>query len=285
MKLVLGTANLNQSYGLLKQKTKFSESLKILAFAKNRIKYIDTASSYKGFNKLIIKSNLKKFQINTKISKINGNSYETIKINIYKEVDYYLKLYKKKKINILFLHRARVILSKKKGSHVLRVLKNLKKENKIRYYGYSTYSPAEIKSLIKVNKPDFIQAPLSIFDQRMINSGMLKHLKKKKIKFQARSIYLQGILTDENIIHNKKFIKNKLILKNWFKWLKENKYKPENVLINFIKNYKKYLDSVIISAKKINQIKSNYVYFKKKTKYHPYNISSINTKVIDPRKW
>ena len=38
MKLVLGTANLNQSYGLLKQKTNFSESLKILAFAKNRKK-------------------------------------------------------------------------------------------------------------------------------------------------------------------------------------------------------------------------------------------------------
>ena len=183
------------------------------------------------------------------------------------------------------MHTSKIILLKKKIINILKVLKNLKKRKKINYYGYSVYSPNEIKLLISRSKPDYIQAPFSIIDQRMINSGILKFLKKKKIKFQARSIYLQGVLTDKKVILNNKFIKNRPIIKKWFIWLKKNSYKPESVLINFIKKYDKYLDSVIISSKKLSQIKSNYAFFRKKSKNKVFEIANISNKIVDPRKW
>ena len=69
MKIVLGTANFYHKYGFLKKKIKNSKEIKnILSFIKrNKINYIDTASSYVTPNKLHSTTNFKQFKIITKI--------------------------------------------------------------------------------------------------------------------------------------------------------------------------------------------------------------------------
>lgn len=284
MKLVLGTANLNQKYGVLNQTTTAKESLKILNYSSFKINEIDTASKYDGFNEIIKKIKKKNFKINTKFSDIKKRTYKDIYRELSSQIEIFLDLYNIKKINILFLHRPNIILSKK-GNSILKVLSKFKKDKKIAYIGFSVYSPNEAKLLIKKFKPDYIQAPLNILDQRMINSGMLKQLKKKNIKFQARSIYLQGILTDKKILNNKKFLSDKLIIVKWYNWISKKKYQPEKILIEFIKKNKDYIDSVVISAKNLNQIKNNYNYFKNNNKITFLKIPKLSEKVIDPRQW
>ena len=184
MKLVLGTANLNQKYGILRESTTKKESIKILKYTIKNLKFIDTASAYEGFNKLAKKIDLSKIKINTKIFNIEGDTYKKIYQNISKDLNFFLNLYKIKKINNLFLHKPKEILNKKKGLFLIKALKKLKKEKIIKCIGYSVYEPSEIKVLIKKFEPDIIQGPISFFDQRMIKSGILNILKKKKLNFK-----------------------------------------------------------------------------------------------------
>ena len=64
-------------------------------------------------------------------------------------------------------------------------------------------------------KPDIVQCPLNIFDQRINSSGWLKKLKKYNVEIHVRSVFLQGLLLQsyENI--PKKFDKWSNILKEW----------------------------------------------------------------------
>ena len=112
MKIVLGTANLNESYGILKQRTSLRHSVKMLNYIHGKINEIDTASSYKGFNSLAKNYDLKKIKINTKIGSFKSISYKKLYKQISSEIEYLLKIYKKKNINILFLHRPNIILRK-----------------------------------------------------------------------------------------------------------------------------------------------------------------------------
>ena len=285
MKLVLGTANLNQKYGILGETTSQKESIKILKYTVDNLKFVDTASAYDGFNKLTKKINLPKIKINTKISKVKGSTFEKIYQNISKDLNFFLNFYKIKKINTLFLHRPNEILNKKRGSYLIKALKKLKKEKIINYIGYSVYEVDEIRVLINKFEPDIIQGPISFFDQRMIKSGILKILKKKKIKFQARSIFLQGILLNKDIINDYKFFKDNYAFTKWFNWLKKNNLDPANVLIQFIKSHKSYIDSVIFSAKKLSQLKQCHKYFKKYNRVTFPKINKISDNILDPRKW
>ena len=63
---------------------------------------------------------------------------------------------------------------------------------------------------------DIVQLPLSVYDQRLIRDGTIDCLVKRKIKIQARSIYLQGLLVntidmwpdwvhDSSVSHHQKF--------------------------------------------------------------------------------
>ena len=50
-------------------------------------------------------------------------------------------------------------------------------------YRISIYSPDELDRIWKVWKPDIVQVPFNVFDQRIVNSGWLKRLSKIKLKY------------------------------------------------------------------------------------------------------
>lgn len=70
----------------------------------------------------------------------------------------------------------------------------LKKNGLVQKIGASVYTGEEIDALIQAFEIDLIQIPLSVLDQRLINSGHLGKLKSLGIEIHARSVFLQGIL-------------------------------------------------------------------------------------------
>ena len=80
--------------------------------------------------------------------------------------------------------------------------------------------------------------PINIFDNRILSSPWLKKLKRKKIIIQARSVFLQGILTSkisklEKILRNKYFLSK---VKKLDSWCKLNKISRQEACLNFIKS-------------------------------------------------
>lgn len=285
MNLVLGTANFNHIYGLNKKKVSKKDIDKILLYLKkNNIKCIDSAEQYYDKRDLLF-NKIKNFKLNTKISNIKGFDQKSISINLNKKIYTILKSYKIKKINILFLHYPQEILNSKKGQFLINSLKEAKRNKLISKIGYSVYNQKEAEKFIKFFKPDIIQIPFNIIDRRLIETGFAYSLKKKNIKIQVRSIFLQGLMTNMSVLKKKSFYKFKNILIKWFNWLNKKDLSPEEGAIQFILKYKLFFDSVVIGVDNFKHFKKNVSIFKNKKKIMFPKIRITNKNIVDPRKW
>ena len=112
-RLVIGTANFGQKYGLEKIQVSSKEIKKILNYAwKKNIRYIDTANFYGETEKLIGKINDKKFKFISKI-KINQKLINNPKLIEYSVIKT-LKNLKIKKLYALLIHNPNFLIRDKK---------------------------------------------------------------------------------------------------------------------------------------------------------------------------
>ena len=141
-----------------------------------------------------------------------------------------------------------------------------------------------MKKILNKFELNLVQAPLNILDQRLIQTGWLQRLKKRKIEVHVRSVFLQGILLLKYNKLPKKLKKLSKILITFERWLLKNKYTSLQACISFVFGQKK-LDGVIMgcdSKNQLNQIlkakvvKSNFLIPALKIK---------NRRLTDPRHW
>jgi aryl-alcohol dehydrogenase-like predicted oxidoreductase len=74
-----------------------------------------------------------------------------------------------------------------------RLLK-LRDEGLFQYVGVSVFASDDPLGVVKRFKPDIVQAPASLLDQRLLVDGTLATLADWGVEVQLRSIFLQGIL-------------------------------------------------------------------------------------------
>jgi aryl-alcohol dehydrogenase-like predicted oxidoreductase len=80
------------------------------------------------------------------------------------------------------------------GDALLRFLLDLKEQGQAIRVGVSVYESAQIDRVLELFTPDVVQVPLSVADQRLVESGALQRLKDNGVCVQARSVFLQGVL-------------------------------------------------------------------------------------------
>ena len=111
----------------------------------------------------------------------------------------------------------------------------------------SIYDTNDLNLVFSKFSPDIIQLPLNVFDQRFLKSKWLKIIKKKRIKVQARSIFLQGSLIMKQSELQKSRLNTKLIDKiNIFEnWCKNKNITRLEACVNYVK-HSKYIDHIIL---------------------------------------
>ena len=284
-KMILGSAQFGDLYGVLKNKKKLKESevRNIIKISKkNKITYLDTADQYKSFKKILKKQNLKKWKISIKLSsKVINKQNTEAKFNnfIFKS----LKSLKQKNFEYLLFHRSQDLFTLK-GRKIYKYLTILKQKGFINKIGISVYSPNEIKNVIKKYKIDVIQAPYNIFDQRLNNRRLLKKLKVMNIELHARSIFLQGLLLAKKNKIPKKFLKWKNKFNSWHNFLIKNKTTALLECLNFVFSNKN-IDKFIIGVNSVNNLKQIVLLKKKFIKRNFDVFKSKDINLIDPRKW
>ena len=123
-RIIIGSANFTQNYGIGLTKIRYSEIQKILNLAKkNNIYEIDTAEGYLK-NKNIFKNIDKKFQLSTKI--IPNHKWISLEF-CQKKLENHSKNFNGNKIKTLFFHDIKILLSKN-GSKIFKNLEVLKKK-------------------------------------------------------------------------------------------------------------------------------------------------------------
>ena len=285
MKIALGTANFGQKYGLAGKIIKSDKKIKkIIQFANNsKIKLIDTSNNYGSSETLLGNNNLKNFKIITKLKISNdekkSNNLENIVFNKVEESLLKLNI---KKLYAILLHESNDLKSNKRHK-LIKVLKKLKKRNLVSKIGISIYNPKELNFIWPFWKPDIVQCPFNILDRRLYESGWLKKLKKNKTEIHVRSIFLQGLLLQNEKSMPRKFKKWKNIFKKWNNYCKKENISKIQGCINFIKSFKK-ISFVIIGFENIKQVKNIISYFENDRKSYT-TIACNDIRLIDPRLW
>lgn len=195
-KLCLGTVQFGLDYGIANSSGEISQENvnNILSFVINQnINCFDTGSMYGSSEKKIgnfVKEN-KKYDLNI-ISKIKSNFFNMEHSASISLIDKSLIFLSSESLFALLLHNIDAI--KYWDEFNSELVKKLKKENKIKYFGVSIYTNEEFNFALENERVEIIQIPFSLLDQRAINYNWLKKAKAKNKLIFIRSIYLQGLI-------------------------------------------------------------------------------------------
>lgn len=278
-KIIIGTAQFIPNYGLKNEK-KFINSRYFLNFLhKKNLKYLDTAQAYNNAEELIGATN-NEYYVTTKISEFNNSNLNN---SIIDKVSQSLKKLKLQKIYCLIIHHGEDLL-KKNGKYIYKSLISLKNIGIIDKIGISMYDEKKTAKILKKYKIDVIQFPFNVFDQRLIHSGLLRLIKKKKVEIHVRSIFLQGLLLIKKNKLPKYFCKWENQWKNWHHWLKKNKIDALTACLSYCLSFKN-IDKFVIGVNNVKQLK---IILNSKIRNNfliPQNLSINDQKIINPVNW
>jgi aryl-alcohol dehydrogenase-like predicted oxidoreductase len=87
------------------------------------------------------------------------------------------------------------------GERLYRKMESLREQAQVEKIGVSISDAAELEKVLANFRPDIVQLPLNILDQRLLQSGHIAHLNRIGIEIHARDIFLQGVLLDPTHLH------------------------------------------------------------------------------------
>ena len=194
-KLVIGTAQFGQDYGVTNTHGKVSEKEveSILETARTLgIKNLDTAISYGNSENVLGNIGIDDFHVVTKLASFESMTSSFSKF-CHDSLQLSLKNLRVPSIDTVLLHRPEELLGSN-GKSIYRALLDVKDKGLVENIGISIYSPDILTEIVSKYVIDAIQVPLNIFDRRIISSGWLNRFKDMNVTVTARSVFLQGVL-------------------------------------------------------------------------------------------
>ena len=227
MKFCLGTVQFGQPYGLNREyykniNLKFKKILEWNRKAKF-FNFLDTAHNY-GKAEKIIGNNLNKFDNIKIISKISCNKNNYNFNDLYSNFSQTLERLKMDNLYGILVHD-KSMFKKNRIDSTLEFLNYVKKKKFAKKIGLSVYDKSELEKNSKFFDFDLIQLPVNIFNQTFIKYNYLQNISKKYEIF-VRSIFLQGLLLEDQNKIKKYFKKHKIFLNQYYNFLNKNKITP-----------------------------------------------------------
>lgn len=265
-RMTLGTVQLGMNYGIANNagQPKEEQSFAMLQSALDLgINSFDTARLYGNSENVIgnfLKTQDKVPFLTTKVPNIpEGNDAEVEK-QIITYVETSLETLGVKKVNNVMLHNAGNLYYK--PDVCAKTLAGLVKRGYCDIVGASVYTADEVCEILKHEEYSVTQIPMSIFDQQLINGGIVDELKNRGFTVFVRSVFLQGLffldpekITDEILLKEAK----PGILKLRSLCEKENMSLAE-IAIAFIRDIPG-VTSLVLGADTPEQVKLNASYF------------------------
>ncbi|MBA2587614.1 MAG: aldo/keto reductase [Alphaproteobacteria bacterium] len=192
-RLGIGTVQFGQAYGIsnVRGQVPPAEARAILArAARAGVGLLDTAANYGEAEQVLAQADTSAFRIVTKtISMKQG-----VPAVIARARQSVAAL---GRVDLLLVHAVSDLLGTD-GEALWLALRGLKDEGAVGGIGISAYVADDPAALARRFRPDAMQVPFSLLDQRLLRDGSLARLKELGVEVHARSIFLQGLLFLEN---------------------------------------------------------------------------------------
>jgi spore coat polysaccharide biosynthesis protein SpsF (cytidylyltransferase family)/aryl-alcohol dehydrogenase-like predicted oxidoreductase len=192
-RLGLGTVQFGQAYGITngRGQVPLHEARTILArAARAGIGLLDTAANYGEAEQVLSQLDTTGFRIVSKTVSV-ARGVDTVVARARQSVK------NLGRVDLLLVHAAGD-LAGPDGGQLWRALQNLKEKGEVGGIGISTYVADNPAALAARFRPDAMQVPFSLLDQRLLRDGSLARLKELGVEVHARSLFLQGLLFMES---------------------------------------------------------------------------------------
>jgi aryl-alcohol dehydrogenase-like predicted oxidoreductase len=156
------------------------------------------------------------------------------------------------RIDTVLLHRPEELISSY-GDTIYNALHKLKDDGLVDRIGISIYSPELLDNIYPKYFFDVIQAPLNIFDRRIISSGWLGRLSEMGVSVIARSVFLQGILLSQVNDLPAYFSKWRPLFMQWIEFYQENGLSALEASLQFIVQVPE-IDKIIVGVESEHQL-------------------------------
>jgi aryl-alcohol dehydrogenase-like predicted oxidoreductase len=181
----------------------------------------------------------------------------------------------------VLLHRPDQLMGEQ-GKEIYAALMALKATGSIQKIGISIYEPNELDILLTQYPFDIVQAPFSIMDQRLVQSGWLHRLHEAGIEVHARSIFLQGLLLMKK--RPSYFEKWATTWKLWDEWLRDQDLTPTQACVRFAMSFNE-ITKVIVGIDSVSQLQEILNCGQSHLTNLPKWPHSLDVNLINPSYW
>jgi aryl-alcohol dehydrogenase-like predicted oxidoreductase len=288
--LALGTAQFGLNYGATNHAGKPSDAIaeEILLTARdNQIAFLDTATGYGDSEEVIgrLSKVSGEFDLYTKTPNWNGAPPANAVDNVFRTFDTSLQRLGRKHLSGLMIHYAKDLMSAR-GKDIWQAVKQIQERGNVAKVGISLYPDDPIDELTATFKPDFVQLPLNVLDQRIALTGQLQCLCEAGIEVHVRSVFLQGVLLSSPNELSPGLSSLKSPLNRFIAWCNQSNLAQVEGALNFVRSFKE-VSRVIVGVNSKDELEVICKAFGKEmvTSGNWHSLDCPDPGIVDPRYW
>ncbi len=282
MKLALGTVQFGMQYGIANtgEQTGQAEVERILAYAlQSGVDMLDTAVTYGDSEACLGAAGVDGFRVVTKLPAEMGDDVESW---VFEHLKASLKRLRTDRVYGLLLHRSQQLLGDG-GQLLAKALARLKAEGLVAKVGVSIYDPKELELVTQACPIDLVQAPLNVFDRRLMTSGWLQRLHDDGVEVHVRSVFLQGLLLMPRTRVPNKFSPWSALFDRWHTWLAESHANATEACLAFVNH--PMVDRAVIGVDNLAQFKEVLQASRGAAVKELPDLACNDTKLVNPSNW
>lgn len=286
-KLGLGTVQWGMDYGVSNQggRTPVETVSAILSEARERgVDVIDTAALYGDAESVLGRNALASFRVTTKTPRFATSSITEEHAGELNEVfDRSLRRLSCTMVYGLLAHHADDLLVPG-GEKLWRAMVRFKEQGLVEKIGASIYDGEKVDALLERFRPDIVQVPLSVLDQRMLLNGQLERLKSRGVEIHTRSAFLQGLLLlppDRIPVY---FDPIAPLLKRWHAAVEEQGLTAIQAALTFVRDVP-YVDTVLIGVENVAQLRACLAQFETAARFDASGLACADPMFVNPVHW
>ena len=283
-RLAIGTAQFGLNYGVTNTSGRVPpfEVSRILASAnQSGIFVLDTASVYGDSELVLGEAGTENFQVVTKLPATPIGVDIEAQWVMDQAITSATRL-GRKNISTLLVHNPED-LRRASGLELIRGLIGSKEEGLTEKIGVSIYDPKDLVWISDLLDLDVVQAPMSVFDRRMVNSGWLDRLSNNGVETHVRSVFLQGALVAgvENLPNTLKPWVGKFM--EFETWAKSQGLSLLEAALLYPLSIPK-VDKVVIGVVSVDQLEQAVIAAQKNPPDYP-DFATNDQRLINPVNW
>lgn len=285
--LVLGTVQFGLAYGIANRRGKpdVGAVREILDLAYDLgLRMLDTATAYGESEAILGACGMQRWSTITKVPSFRNLDDADLGAAAHDAVLRSLETLGSEKLHAVLAHDRRDAVGDR-GRRLRDALAPLVASGQIGKIGVSVYGPEDMEGIDSTNA-QIVQAPLNVFDQRFITSGMAARLGAAGGELHVRSAFLQGLLLMPAAERPARFVPWTEKLAGFDGHIEASGLDPAAFCLGYVAS-QSAVRRCVVGVETVQQLSQLVVAFEAgmQASYDVHKLSSNDPGLIDPRQW